>query len=369
VDAAADARSDRRTLLVGVAVMLGLIGVGIAFGLGPAGTACRRLDPVALAPRPAPTDGRVDLATVGAGPAGGRPGAADVVPARLAPHPAGVLVTGGDVVLLGPDGAVLAGAAFDPPVAVVGSGTAVYAVVVANPATGQVDALRPVRVAATGVTAGACVDTSAIGSPLTFLLAAGEGQLLALRTDEDGTDAVLELRDPLRGRVWAPRLELGRAPAGILGARTSGGLGPDLAVLVHRIDDVDALAVLAVDRTSGAERWTLTGGDVRAVLPPELAALPAVRLEVAAVGPDVVLLATADVATGAPLPPRVHGPLAIPGTPPTAGPVATVRLGSDGTVRSVVPGAPPVATGDRLEGPGGTWSLRGGAVVRPGALG
>lgn len=370
MDAAADARSDRRTLIVGVAVMLGMVAVGVAFGLGPAGTACRRLEPTVVAPRAAPVDGRVVLAAAGFGAPGGRRGD-DIVPARLARHPGGVLVTGGDAVLLGADGAVLAGAAFDPPVAVVGSGTAVFAVVTANPATGQVDALRPLRITASGVAPGACVDTSAIGSPLTFLLAAGEGQLLALRTDEDGTDAVLELRDPVRGRVWAPRLELGRAPAGILGARTAGGLGRDLAVLTRRLDaDVDAPAVLAFDRATGDQRWTLEVGTLRAALPADLAALATVRLEVVTVDDDaIVLLATADVAPGAPLPLRVHGPLARPGTSPPDGPVATVRLGPDGAVREVRSGAPRPATGARLDGPGGTWTLADGVVRLPGVSG
>jgi len=370
VDAAADARSDRRTLLVGLAVMLGMVGIGVAFGLGPAGTACRRLEPAALAPRPAPGDGRVELAAAGFGAPGGR-GGGDVVGARLAAHPAGVLVVGGDVALLGPDGSVLSGAALDPPVAVVGSGTAVYGVVVGNAATGQIDALRPLRVSATGVAPGACVDTSAIGSPLTFLLAAGEGQLLALRTDEDGTEAVLELRDPVRGRVWAPPLELGRAPAGILGARTSGGLGPDLAVLSRRLDaDGAAPAVMALDRVSGERRWVVDGAALRAALPAELAALPAVRLEVAAVDADaVVLLATADVAAGAPLPLRVHGPLALPGATPPPGPTGIVRIDRDGRILAAEPGAPAVDAGDRLDTSGGTWVLRGGVVMRPGAAG
>lgn len=361
-----DARSDRRTLLVGAVLMVGLIGVGVAFGLGPAATACRDLEPAAIAADPTPR-ATIDLVALGVG---APTGASDVVAPALAPHPDGVLVTGGDVVLLGPDGSVLAGAVLDPPVAVVGDGTAPFAVVVGNAVTGQVDAFRPLVVGAAGVTPGACVDTSAVGSPLAFLLDAGEGELLLLRTDEDGSEAVVELRDPLRGRVWAPPAAVGSAPAGLLGARTSGGLGPDLVVVARRIagpEDADP-AVVGLDRRTGAERWRLAPAAVRAAVPPDVAALPALRLEVAAVTVDgVVLLVGPDTGPDAVLPAPVHGPLAAPGAVPVPGPAATLRLGVDGTVRDVTAGPPDAPARDVLAGPGGVWRLDGGAVLRPGS--
>jgi hypothetical protein len=362
VSASADARSDRRTLIVGAVLMVALIGVGVAFGLGPAGTACRRLDPVPLAPDPSPR-GTVRLADLGA--------AADatVVAPRLAPHPDGALLLGGGVALLGMDGGILAGAGFAPPVAVVGDGTAPFAVVVGNAVTGQVDALRPLVVGPAGVEPGACVDTSAVGSPLAFLLAAGDGELLVLRTDEDGSEAVLELRDPFRGRVWAPPVALGSAPAGLLGARTSGALGPELVVVARRIadGDDDDPAVLGLGRRAGEIRWRLTPDAVRAALPADVAALPELRLEVAAVdAAGAVLLVGPDTGPDEPLPAPVHGPLAAPGAAPVAGPVATLRLGPDGSVVGATAGAPPVAVRDLLDTPGGSWRLTADAVVPPG---
>ena len=359
-----DARSDRRTLAVGAVLMVALIGVGVAFGLGPAGSACRVLEPTTIAPDPTPRT-VVPLAALGVGaPAD----AADVVAPRLGPHPDGVLVTGGDVVLLAADGAVLAGADLDPPVAVVGDGTAPFAVVVGNVATGQVDAFRPLVVSSAGVTPGACVDTSAVGSPLAFLLAAADGELLLLRTDEDGSEAVVELRDPLRGRVWAPPVTLGSAPAGLLGARTSGGLGPDLVIVARRLsgtEDEDP-AVLGLDRATGAERWRLDPDELRAVMPADVAALPALRVEVAAVDAGgAELLVGPDVGADATLPAPVHGPLAAPGAGPVPGPVATLRLDADGGVRSVRSGRPDVPDRGLPDGPGGAWRLVDGSVVLP----
>ncbi|MGA1774229.1 MAG: hypothetical protein ACO4BW_01190 [Nitriliruptoraceae bacterium] len=357
-----DARSDRRTLVVGAVLMLALILVGIGFGLGPAGTACRALDPDPIA-ADATARTRVPLADLG--PAGD----ATVLAPRLAPHPDGALVLGGGVALVGPDGAVLAGAGFDPPVAVVGGGTAPFAVVVGNAVTGQVDALRPLLVGPAGVEPGACVDTSAVGSPLAFLLAAGDGELLVLRTDEDGSEAVLELRDRLRGRVWAPPLAVGSAPAGLLGARTSGGLGPDLAGGARRLTGAgdDDPAGGAVGRRAGEVRWVLTPDEVRAALPAAVAALPALRLEVAAVTADgAVLLVGPDTGPDDVLPAPVHGPLAAPGAAPVPGPVATLRLGPDGAVLGAEVGAPPVAGRDLSDGPGGPWRLTADAVVLPG---
>lgn len=362
-----DRRSDRRTLIVGAVTTVVLVGVGVAFGLGPAGTACRRLDPAPVAASPGP---RVEVPLSGLG----FPDADVPVPVapRLGPHPDGVLVTGPGLALLGPDGALLAGVRVAPPVAVVGGGTAPFAVVVGNTTTGQVDALRPLVVGPAGVEPGACVDTSAVGSPLAFLLAAGDGELLVLRTDEDGSEAVLELRDPYRGRVWAPPVALGTAPAGLLGARTSAGLGPDLVVVARRLagaDDGDP-AVLGLGRAAGEVRWTLTPAEVRAVLPPDVAALPAVRLEVAAVdAAGATLLVGPDTGPDAALPPPVHGPFAAPDAAPVPGPVATLRLAADGTVVGAGPGAPAAASADLPDGPGGAWRLTTTAVLRPGAAG
>ncbi len=335
-----EARSDRRVALIAFAVMIGLVLFGVGFGSFFAATNCRQLRPLGLdAPVAAAhgadaydlmTDEGWDAAAVAAaeellGPLTSAVRMPIDRAIRLSHHEAsevgpastGLLVTGSGVVLVDGAGDVVAGALFRRDVTVVGDGSAVYALVVGNALTGQVDALRPLFVGGAddgiGFAPGTCVDTSAVGSPMSFLHDAREGQMLGLRTDEDGSEAVLELRDPVRGRVWAPVVELPRAPAGLQGSRTSGVIGPDTVVLVRRVAEGAELqegAVRAFARADGALRWELDAATLRAALPGGLAEEPLLRLEVASVAADVALVSVwPDGGADTLLPLPTHGPL------------------------------------------------------------
>jgi hypothetical protein len=399
-DPQADARSDRRTMIVGVSVMLGLVILGIAFGARFGATECRRLEPEVIAAGSAAAGGAVLTGDAAAGVVtaaldatalatlveehGGLTWARELpidAMRRLAADPAGVLVTGAGALLIDGDGAVLAGVRFGRGVEVVGDGASVYAVVVGNVITGQVDALRPLQLARQGVTRSACVDTSAVGSPLSFLHDAREGLLVGLRTDEDGSESVLELRDPTRGRVWAPPVLLGQAPAGLHGARTAGRIAGDVVVVTRRLSVTDPVsaAVLAFDRRDGAPVWSIEADALRAALVAvdggALAGAPTLRVEVvdepsedAAREAGVLrLLVTPDVAADALLPPPLHGPFAglvseadrrAREATVDAGPSATVLVDlADGSVREVRPGRAPREPGTLLRDPRGAWLL------------
>jgi len=408
-----DARSDRRVVLIALAVMVGLVLFGVGFGSFFAATNCRQLRPIELALPIAPERGDAGRALLIEGGLGSGAIAAledllgpltSVVrlpidtPIRIGPLGSvsaasdgdGVLVTGDGVVRVDAAGDVVAGAVFRRAVTVVGDGSAVYALVVGNALTGQVDALRPLLVGGAddgvGFRAGTCVDTSAVGSPLSFLHDAREGLLLGLRTDEDGTDAVLELRDPVRGRVWAPVVELPRAPAGLQGSRTSGALGPEMVVMVRRIAEASEGgqgAIRVFGRSDGILRWEVDGAVVRAALPSDLVAEPVLRLEVAYVDESVALVTVwPDVPADALLPLPTHGPLGALQEPDErtvtltvdlrSGEVIDVRpgpadVGRDGTGRAAML-AELVARGvdadDVLPTARGTWLLLGRHLAR-----
>ena len=388
-------RSDRRVMLTALAVMLGLVLFGVGYGALFAATECRTLRPVAR-----------DVGALHTGVSA--PGALDPVllaqleerlgpvtgvlelpldaPLRLSSRGDGVLVTGDGLVHVRADGSADA-VAFrrSGAVTVVGDGRATYALVVGNTITGQSDALRPLLLGADGIEAGTCVDTSAVGSPLSFVHDAREGQLLGLRTDEDGSDVLVELRDPSRGRVWAPSIVLPRAPAGLHGSRTSGAIGPDLVVVTRRISDADdvtertAAAVLGFARGDGASRFTLTPDEVRAALAAGavsgptagLAEEPALRIAVAHVDTAVVTLVVfPDVGADELLPLPAHGPLGALAAPhPRSvtltlaaddGRVLRVAAGVDGTGRD---GADREGLRARVTGLLGEPTLDGGRVV------
>jgi len=362
-----EASADRRVVVIALLVMVALVLFGVGFGSLFAATNCRQLRPIALevdatevpatgeAARAVLEGAAVDPEVLAAtesllGPLAWAVPVALDAPLRLGQHRSGVLVTGDGAVLVAPDGRVTAGVGFRRPITVVGDGDAVYALVVGNTITGQVDALRPLLPGPEGFATGTCVDTSAVGSPLSFLHDARGGEMLGLRTDEDGTDAVLELRDPTRGRVWAPVVELPRAPAGLQGSRTSGAIGPDTIVMARRIGvllddptvDDPGHALQAFGRVDGALRWTLTPGDVRAVLPVELADVATLRLEVAHVDAERALVTVApDVPADALLPSPVHGPLGRL-DPPDPRTFTLAVATEDGRILSVVPGPAPV---------------------------
>jgi hypothetical protein len=364
-----EARTDRRVVIVALSVMVALVLFGVGFGSLFAATNCRQLRPIDLdvsaAVEAGPASGsRASelMAEQGVGPTvlaavedvlGGLGAVVPVgldAPLRIGTHRDGVLVTGDGAVLIGPDANVLSGVVFRRPVTVVGDGDAVYALVVGNTITGQVDALRPLIPDGDGFAAGTCVDTSAVGSPLSFLHDARGGNMVGLRTDEDGSDAVLELRDPTRGRVWAPTVELPRAPAGLQGARTSGAIGPDTVVMARRIGvmlDAPTVAdpghaLQAFGRTDGALRWALSPAEIRAVLPPDLADVATLRLEIAHVDAGRASVTVApDVPADALLPFPVHGPLGRLDPPDPRTVTLEVAL-DDGRVLAVLPGAAPI---------------------------
>jgi outer membrane protein assembly factor BamB len=145
----------------------------------------------------------------------------------------------------------------------VGSGSMLYSLALVNPLTGQVDAIQPLDA---DLGAGTCVDTATVGTPLAFHLDAGDGELLLLRTEEDGDEPAIELRDATTGSVWSTPLEVGTAPAGVLAERVTGQLGAEDVVVGWRtLADHDGDAVAALDRGSGEVRWTVPADTLREV--------------------------------------------------------------------------------------------------------
>ena len=407
-NAAADARADRRTILVALSVMLALVLFGVGFASFFASSNCRRLGPevtAAVTEAARGADARELLVAAGVAPAAldaaaerhGALGSAVRLPfdapLRIGDAPVGVahvLVTGDGLALVDAAGDLTGAATFRRDVTVVGDGVAAFALVVGNTLTGQVDALRPLVPGVDGIAEGACVDTSAVGSPLSFLHDARGGQLVGLRTDEDGSEAVLELRDHVRGRVWAPPFALPRAPAGLQGSRTSGALGPDTVVVARRVADSDLAsgsepgpAVRAYARSDGTLRWAVEDAALRAVLPAPLAGAPTLRLEVAHVDGDRALVTVSpDVGPDADLPLPTFGPLG--GLADADPAVVTVELDlATGAVRGVSDGASPVGrdgaerdalrrafddlglpTTDAVTTSAGTWVLVGDVLAR-----
>lgn len=273
--------SDKRTLIVGLVVMVVLVAVGAVSNALFARSACDVLAPTAFEGRAvsdlrmvvaaafpdasSDTTGQlVEAITELAGELGPMTGIADVSGAqRLAPITDGFGAIGTTTTLLDPTGAeVRATAGFDEAVTVVGGGDTLYALALTNPLTGQVDALQPVDL---DLAPGTCVDTALVGSPLAFALDADHGNLALLRVEEDGDDAELELRDPVAGRVWSSPLEVGGAPAGVLGEWLTGTVGDDLVVVGHRTRPAADLPVLAAfERRDGAPRWERSRDDLAA---------------------------------------------------------------------------------------------------------
>jgi hypothetical protein len=270
--------ADRRTIVIAVVVMVALVLVGVVSGSLFARSACRDLAPTATqAPvasdpdlvvaaafpqlEPAAADELVEAITELAGALGPLTGIADATGAqRLAlvgGAPGGV---GTATTLVAATGQVQASATFDEAATVVGDGDTLYSLALVNPLTGQVDGLQPVD---RDLQPGTCVDTALVGSPLAFHVAAGGGQLALLRVSEDGGEPELELRDPVAGQVWVAPLELGQAPAGILGEWVAGAFG-DRDVLVGRRtrpgDEEPVVAAFA--RRTGDLRWELGRGDL-----------------------------------------------------------------------------------------------------------
>ncbi|MEX2550314.1 MAG: hypothetical protein WD638_08800 [Nitriliruptoraceae bacterium] len=265
--------ADRRTLVIAAIAMVALVLVGVVSGALFATSACDDIAPEAVASGEAGddpagivvglggsgalTDGELEEATTAAAAElGALTGVADVAGASaIVSGPSGVAALGSTTTLLDPDGSAVEGTAFVGDGTVVGSGETLYSLALTNELTGQVDALQPLDGDLEGLT---CVDTALVGSPLAFHLAAGQGELLLLRIDEDGEEPALELRDPVAGRVWATDIELPTAPAGLAGARLTAGLGDDLVVSGTRVGPDDEVPVLtALARDDGSSRWSV----------------------------------------------------------------------------------------------------------------
>jgi hypothetical protein len=221
-------------------------------------------------------------------------GVADVTGAqRLAVGADGVAALGSTTTVLGPDGASVRSRADLDDGRPVGSGATLYSLAVANELTGQVDALLPLDGDLEGLT---CVDTALINTPLAFQLAAGDGELLLFRVDEDGAEPELELRDPVAGSVWSTPVEVGVAQPGILGQRLTAAMSDDLAVMGRRTaPGDDPPAMTAADRDTGSVAWTIDRQDLGALPDPELPT----RTDVVAAGEGLVVVAlTAEPADG-----------------------------------------------------------------------
>ncbi len=277
---------DRRTLIIGLLAMVGLVVVGLIAAQLFGRPACTLLDATPLPARAVGAEvGEVLEEVLGAEDAAGvlaalapiaedvgRPvGAAEVTGANsLTTNRDGVVALGRVTTSLGAELTRVRATADVGPARVVGSGNPMYQLVLPNEVTGQIDALQPLTTDLDGLT---CVDTAVVGSPLAFLLDAGAGELLLYRAQDDGGDDELELRDPVEGRVWRTPLQLPPAPPGTTASRLEGALGPGTAVASRPIRRGQAEpAVVAVDRSSGQQRWTVATDAVFDALDPRFAA-------------------------------------------------------------------------------------------------
>lgn len=327
------AARERRTVALAALLMLVLVVAGVVAGSLWAASGCR-----ALAPRPLDVAlVRADAEVGGLEPAlAGLASELGGVAVRLA-LPAGerlLVVEGGVAVVDGPgeapatltvvddDGSVRSVSRLGEGATVVGGGASPYALDVPNRSTGQVDALAALDVAAPTVARAPCLDAAVVGSPLAFLLDAGDGRLLLLRTAEDGSEVDVELRDPIVGRRWAARLAPPRAPAGLVAARTTAVLAAPVAgespeglvavalrsgpVAAAGVADAgDGAVVVALDAADGTERWRVG----RTALESAGAVDPATTVDVELVGvtaDEVVVLVGAAVDE---LRPAAFGPL------------------------------------------------------------
>ncbi len=247
--------ADRRVLVIALVAMVVFVSVGVVSARFLASSPCGDLVP---SPGTASTtDVPPDVSAFEAlfGPAVGAWDvgftADDVVDA----FSGALVVTGSGLVTIGDDGPQDTGS-LAAPARVVGDGQTLWSLAWMNDLTGQVDALVPV---VADVEVGTCVDTAVVGSPFAFHLDASDGELLLLRVEENARDPLLELRDPVQGRVWEAQVAVPVAPPGILAERVSARGGPDTVVAARRVLSGESEpAVAAYDRADGSPRWTLT---------------------------------------------------------------------------------------------------------------
>ena len=263
--------ADKRTLAIGLAAMLGLVGVGVVSAQLFVTGGCEPIgEPVAATAGTESVEQLLDgdavaeleqLLEVELASASVVAGDAD----RLVPGPDGRVLTVGDVVTALDDELIPATEVTVPGV-VVGDGDTLFDVALANELTGQVDAftaIDPVTLEADG-----CTDTTVVGEQFAFLLDAGDGQLLQLRIDEDGDLPRAELRDRA-GAISVTDLTLPAGPAGVFGDRVTGRTDGEAVVVARRVtaDDPGAAIVIA-DAATGEVRDELDRDAVAEVVEP-----------------------------------------------------------------------------------------------------
>lgn len=144
---------------------------------------------------------------------------------------------------------------------VVGGGDALYALALANPTSGQIDALQPIG---PDLAARTCVELALVSTPLAFFLDAADGEVLLLRADEDGDDPFVEVRDPNTGRRLETPVELTIGSAGQHGVRTAGVFFGDLIVFSQALTSTPTDTVVwGIDRNDGSVRFTVSAQQVR----------------------------------------------------------------------------------------------------------
>lgn len=143
---------------------------------------------------------------------------------------------------------------------VVGSGDILYAVNIANPASGQVDAMQPFVQNGSALT---CVELALVSTPLAFVKDAADGEVLFMRADEDGDEPFAEVRDAKTGRRLSIPLDLSVGSAGQHGIRTSGVLHPEVIVVTQQLtENADTTVVWGIDRQDGRIIFELTAATV-----------------------------------------------------------------------------------------------------------
>lgn len=293
--------ADRRTLVIAASAMVGLILVGVVSSSLFASPVCNRLSPQPMSPSPQaeadpsqlaaqPTDAGASTDAISAlGTVFGTPtGAAGADGSdRLAVVSGGVAMLGDHAVVLDADGArVRAAATFDA-ATVRGSGEVIYALALVNELTGQVDALQPLDASLAALT---CVETATVNTPLAFHLDAADGELLLLRTDEDGSEPQVQLRDASNGVVWETDMVLGQAPAGVLGARTTAALGESVIVGRRASTGDRDPALLALGLRDGEVLWQRRADELEGVFDEDVHRF----LDVIAVHDDVAVVVVTD---------------------------------------------------------------------------
>jgi len=268
--------SDRRTLRIGATTMVLFLLVGVGSAALFSRPSCRLITPT-VAAAPAISDAAsvaedfadpwlTDVVTAIAQVTGETVEIVDVggASARLAAFGDGLAALGNRVVVLDADllprAVVTVRDGF-----VYGSGSVLYAAVVANRETRQVDAIQPIN---TDLTALTCVELSLVSTPLAFLRDADAGEVLFLRSDEDGDDPFIEVRDSVVGRRLNVPVTLRVGSAGQHGVRTSGALHPDVVMFTQNVvDDLTSETVVwGIDRVDGRVRFTLSADELRAAV-------------------------------------------------------------------------------------------------------